>query len=292
MKGRRSSLLAGGLVVAVLVVFGATMEGVIASMDLYLRKLPIQPPGGRQVSSIPRETENWVAVGPDRVMSSEIVEVLGTQNYLSRDYREKNPPEGRDPYQIELHLAYYTGMIDTVPHVPERCFVGAGLQIGTSPRVVQIPLSMSGLLEDTSVPDRLRGEILTQRLPNRWSNAPGVRVRLPRGVMNTEMLVSEFTQQNGLSLWSGYFFVANGGLTPRAEGVRVLAFNLEQDYAYYLKVQFTMFGAESAEELAEVSGRLLDDLYGEIMRCVPDWVEVEAGRYPLPQAGTEAPGVG
>lgn len=26
-----------------------------------------------------------------------------------------------------MHIAYYTGMIDTVPHVPERCWGAAGL---------------------------------------------------------------------------------------------------------------------------------------------------------------------
>jgi len=67
---------------------------------------------------------------------------------------------------------------------------------------------------------------------------------------------------------------------PRAEGVRTLAFDLRSDYAYYLKVQFTSGAVSSSEELARQAGDLLEDLLPEIMRCVPDWIEVELGRYP------------
>ena len=45
----------------------------------------------------------------------------------------------------------------------------------------------------------------------------------------------------------------------------------------------------SAEELAQEASSLLGELLPEIMRCVPDWVEVESGRYP---ANNEGPGSG
>ena len=41
----------------------------------------------------------------------------------------------------------------------------------------------------------------------------------------------------------------------------------------------------SVEELVEQASLLLDDLIGEIMRCVPDWIEVELGHYPPPGGG-------
>jgi hypothetical protein len=74
-----------------------------------------------------------------------------------------------------------------------------------------------------------------------------------------------------------------------AEQVRLLAFNLTDDYAYYLKVQITSGGVESPQELASLAGSLLDDLLGEIMRCVPDWTEVRAGRYPPDHPRRAAP---
>jgi hypothetical protein len=83
----------------------------------------------------------------------------------------------------------------------------------------------------------------------------------------------------------GYFFVANGGHTDSALGVRRLAFRLTDRYAYYLKVQVGSGSVQSAEELAEVSSSLLHELLPEIMRCVPDWSAVEAGTWPPRRGG-------
>lgn len=62
--------------------------------------------------------------------------------------------------------------------------------------------------------------------------------------------------------------------------MRLLAFDLRSVYAYYLKIQVTSTSVSSGEELVARAGSLLSELMPEIMRCVPDWVEVEAGRYP------------
>ena len=87
-------------------------------------------------------------------------------------------------------------------------------------------------------------------------------------------------------------FIANGGLSTTAEGVRLLAFNLTDDYAYYLKVQFNSARATSPEELATQAGMLLDELFPDLMRCVPDWTKVVSGEYPSDnprRARTDAP---
>ena len=62
--------------------------------------------------------------------------------------------------------------------------------------------------------------------------------------------------------------------------MRSLAFDLTSDYAYYLKVQATCGTVDSKTEHAAVSASLIGELLPEIMRCVPDWIEVEAGAYP------------
>ena len=270
------------VVTLVLATAGLGMSWAINAYGFYLQKKPIEAPGGRTVASIPTETRNWIRVGSDRVEPPEVLEELGTSNYLTRSYEQKNAPEGERPERIELHLAYYTGMIDTVPHVPERCFVGGGLSIGEASAIYPVPLDSSGWIDDTSdaVPEDHEWPVFMARLDNRYSDAPGMRVRLPGDPNNLEMLITQFLGQGGGGFHSGYFFVANGGTKARAEDVRLLAFKLQDDYAFYLKVQFTSFTAGSPERLAELAGSLLDDLYAEIARCIPDWVEVEAGRYP------------
>ncbi|MEQ8769657.1 MAG: exosortase-associated EpsI family protein [Phycisphaerales bacterium] len=275
--------------VTVLGVLGASAIGMgaaIKAFGMHLQKKAIYPEGNRVVSNIPRETEGWIAVGPDRLESAEVLDTLGTQNYLNRSYRQKNPAEGERPERLELHLAYYTGMIDTVPHVPERCFVGGGLQQTNFAEVLDVPMDTSAWSVDDRVPAEFAGEsgaLYATRLGYEFASAPGSTVRLPRDVTPERplrMRVSSFQQPGGGSLHAGYFFIANGGTAPNANDVRKLAFDLTSDYAFYLKVQVTSATVDSPEELAAAAGDLLDGLLGEIMLCVPDWVEVRAGNYP------------
>ncbi len=289
MKNRSGSILAP--IVAGCVMLGSTVGiGVyIKYADLHMQKIPIYPEGNRQVSAIPTETEHWIRLGSDRISSTEIVEVLGTENYVSRNYILKESEGTKRPIVIDFHAAYYTGMIDTVPHVPERCFVGGGLQQSESSRNHVVSLDTKSWRVDKSVPPELAGlagELYSVRLSNnrKWTDAPGVRVRLPRDVTPETMITmrcSEFIVGEGQKLYSGYFFIANGGTRANANDVRTLAFNLSDDYAYYLKVQVNCSTAETMDEFLEYAGLILGDLIGEIMRCTPDWVQVQRGLYPI-----------
>lgn len=266
---------AGTIAVVIAFAVGAIgFERAISAYQLHLRKLPIYPPE-QFAGFVPRETEDWEQVGADKIESAEVLEELGTDNYLTRRYRLKADPST----VVELHAAYYTGQIDTVPHVPERCFVGGGLQIGSRTLEVPIPLDDSSWRLVDDAPEAYEGRVWTTRTSNRWSKRPGQRVPLPFDPQGLRLRVTEFVLPSGEPFYAGYFFLANGGAVASAEGVRLLAFQLDNDYAYYAKVQFT--GAVgSAEELGVLAGELLDDLFGDIMFCVPNWVEVAEGRYP------------
>ncbi len=291
--------------VALFVLLGSAVSlfGLIASAGFNLKKTPIYPRDNRQLSSIPADTENWTRLGSDRIESPDIVETLGTENYLTRTYVRRSDMSGETPMVIEFHAAYYTGGIDTVPHVPERCFVGGGLQQSKSSRVLDLDLGGSSWIVDRSVEPEFAGvdgAIYSVRLPNdtAFTDAPGLRVRLPRGVgpdSPFRIKCSEFSLPDGRAFYAGYFFIANGGTVASANGVRELAFDLSADYAYYLKVQVNSATVGSMEELAEVSAGLIDELIGEVMRCVPDWVEVQRGDFPEDRAegsGDADPGVG
>ncbi len=270
------------VLLAVLGLAGLGMGWSIRTLGLHLEKLPIYAPDGRTLSTLPRETENWIAVGPDRIEPVEVLDVLGTLNYVTRTYVEKNPPEGEPPRAVEFHAAYYTDQIDTVPHVPERCFVGGGLQQTAESTVIPMALDQSRWRPDPFAPEGT-DPVMSVRTSNRWSPAPGANVRLPGGIENIGLRTSGYNIPRQGELYAGYFFIANGGIATSAEQVRLLSFDLRNDYAYYLKVQFNspvMGRINSAEDLAAASGDLLSELLPDLMRCVPDWVEVQAGRYP------------
>lgn len=277
-----------------LVASAVGMGAAIRAGGIHLRKIPIYAPGDRQLSAIPAETPNWVRMGMDVTESPEVLEVLKTNNYVTRSYLKRGTGQGDvPPMVLEFHAAYYTGMIDTVPHVPERCFVGGGLQQTRASRVMDLTLAGESWAPDLTVPAELAGrsgQLYTVRLDNNsaYTDSPGRRVRLPRDVGPENPLrirASEYTLPGGRKYYAGYFFIANGGTAPNANDVRTLAFNLTDDYAYYLKVQVNSATVGSVEELVEEASGLLDELIGEIMRCVPDWVEVESGLYPPADAG-------
>lgn len=269
---------------------GLVLPFVVAWLGLVVFKSPIE--AEFKLTSLPAETTVFRQLGKDERFGKDIQETLGTENYISRLYVEKEPAPGVKPRAAELHMAYYTGTIDTVPHVSDRCMVGAGWSIVGGPWVVPIPLDHSRWIVDdaASADNKAAGvgaasgggesPIYSGRLsPN--SRAPGNRVRLPRGIENVQMRVIEFELPGtGKRMFAGYFFIANGGLTPSAENVRLLAYDLRSDYAYYLKVQLSSEQVTTAQELARVAADMLDELLPDLMQCVPDWTDVLRGDYP------------
>ena len=249
-------------------------QAVLKSQGVRLQKKAINPYPERTLGSIPLETRNWERIGTDRIESKEIEEVLGTSNYVSRVYIQKNPAQGADPMAIDLHAAYYTGMIDTVPHVPEVCIVGAGMQMSDISETVPLPVDTTRWTRDVDVPEEL-GEWYRTRT----ADGSG-RVRLPRKPQGLEMRVSQFDLGNDRTLRAGYFFVANGDWVAHAHGVRLLSFRLQEEYAYYMKVQFSSSSYDSNEAFAVGAASLLDDLFGDLMLCTPDWVDVKTGVHP------------
>ncbi len=279
MTGAASRILATGVAFMVLGASALSLGTIIKAQKLQLTKLPIQPQSGLKLHTLPAEfpiqKPRWVRVRPDEIVSAEAQEELGTENYVSRWYRRVNTEPDAPEMVVELHCAYYTGMIDTVPHVPERCMVGGGMESPASPTAVPVPLDVSRLVPDPDVPEG-QASLLMGRSAETQS-----RVRMPREIEGLQMMVAPFRDPSGRSeMWAGYFFIANGGVVASAYDVRLLAFKLQDEYAYYMKVQFLSPSVRSGEELAAVAAEMLNDLLPELMRRVPDWSEVEAGVYP------------
>jgi hypothetical protein len=261
---------------AILLGSAAALNGAVAMLKLHLRKKPIEV--DQKVHSLPTETKSWVRVGEDRVESAEMVEELGTTNYLNRRYRRVDSDTAGKPIDLELHLAYYTGMVDTVPHVPDRCLVGAGWSIAGGPYFPQVPLDLTQWSVDRDATTEFGSESSPIYRGRLWS---GLNVRMPKGIESLKINTSEYSfPGQDAKLTAGYFFIANGGVSSTPEGVRLLAFDLRSDYAFFLKVQITSMSATTASELGVIAGEFLQDMLPEIMQCVPDWIEVQRGNFP------------
>lgn len=282
MRAERGFRAAFIVACATLLAGAVGFRTVASAINAWLHKEPA--PLRSPLSTIPTTLGSWRAIGEDTALGDAMVEALGTTFYLNRNFAiDGDPSKG----VLQLHIAFYTGLIDRIPHIPERCFVAGGLiQLGV-PRVLPIALDRSAWREAAGPVNNATGEryaLATVRDPVTLRE---VEVHLPIG--DTEITVIEFQDpaRPDVRLIGGYFFIANGQLTPSAGGVRGLSYARTERYAYFCKVQFTgqyRGGDASFDKYQQQVADLLQRLLPHLMLRLPDWPEYEARS----QAGTSA----
>lgn len=298
------------LTFVLLVVLAAGMAVLPRYMDVYLRKLPVE--SRRHMREVGKDLPSWVQHGQDRQEAKDILKTLGTENTVTRVYVERNPPAGEPPLVFELHLAYYTGMVDTVPHVSDRCMVGGGWQPLTGSVVLPVPLDTSSWRRSLTMPKWFRGHPEAATLTEmRLANQGGTYVFLPFDLIaasdkdekkngSVEMRISDFVDpKSGDVSIIGHFFIANHQLTPSANVVRQLAFRPTDDYAYYVKVQVSaaVAGARDgrarrisdSKTMADAMSGFVSEVLPEVLLCLPDWVRLEADRREKKEQEKNAP---
>jgi hypothetical protein len=260
--------------VAMLGVGGLGLRVSMRLLDVYTRKEAV--PLRQDLGSLPTKLGQWQRIGDDQQMDAAMVESLGTDKYLTRSYAlEGDPAKG----VVSLHLAYYTGMIDTVPHIPERCWGAGGLvQLGDP---VILPLELPLL---SKVPDYSPTNVATGRqYPIAEVTDPVSlaveRVYLPVGDAAMTLTTFQDRRHPSTEQLGGYFFIANGRCTPTTFGVRGLAFNMTDRFAYYCKVQlsarYPVGDTPSAVAFKAQAEDFLAQLLPQLMRRLPDWPAVE-----------------
>jgi hypothetical protein len=274
--------------VALLVVFGvgfATIPIVIAQLEIYLRKEAV--PLAADLSTIPVPLGQWTRARSgegepikDGIFGAEMLESLGTDKYLDRKYQA-------DGEVLIVHVAYYTGMIDDVPHVPERCWDAAGLSQSMVATIFDVKVDFPGATTDGS-PINGATDRPYPRIESTDAVGNVVPIHLPVGDADgiVRMTVTEFENVRGdpsSRQVGGYFFIANGRIAPSARDVRFMAFDPSEKYAYYCKVQLSYSGRLVTGEpddavvkrFIEAAEDLLPRLIPEVMKCLPDWPAVE-----------------
>lgn len=260
----QGSAIRGFVIAVFLLAISAVIFQIGANyLNVILHKNPVYP--RKTFSLLPVETEHWKRDGKDIRFDAAGVEALGTEIYLSRLYFNKNkkmPP-------IQLHLAYYTGQVDAVPHVPDRCMVAGGfVPLTAEPLTLAMDIDQSEWFDDPS--ETLDGT------PYQVVAEQSDMVRLPFG--NFELRTTEFShpQIGDDHVFAGYFFVANGKATAYPSRIRLLAFDRSSQYAYYCKIQFTIRGDRefTIDQYVEIVSSFTSDMLPEIMKLLPDWAEV------------------
>ncbi len=273
----------------VLLLAAVFLNVAVGYMQLHFKKEPV--PLAHELGTIPNKIGPWVQVSQDQPLDGEMQDVLGTSKYIFRDYvnerivpgaqetarqkremmeNEHDPvakeklkkeyeeylPSIRHTFPnavISLSVTYYTGMVDTVAHVPDRCVTADGYE----------PSSY----ETTNWP-------IARDLPAHFkSNGDNIKLRF----INFE----DQTGRGNIPRSISYFFHVNGEFACSPLDVRSKLAELFERKAYYCKIE-TMTTIENSEESAKVQTDFLTGAMPEVLRCMPDW-DKEHGREPKAQ---------
>jgi hypothetical protein len=255
--------------VAIMVTSAVAFPVLIGRLEIYLRKEPV--PLRSALDSLPSRLGRWTMQGEDFEMTATMTEELGTDKHLTRVYRD---PSGDE---LTVHLAYYTGGIDDVPHVPERCFNAAGLTTLGSTIVEPLALEFADATATDIV--NLKTGRRYDRISVRHPVLGLVDVHLPIGDSQISIVEAKDPKNKRVTHVGGYFFIANNRYAARASGVKSIAYDPKERSAYYLKVQVTYQTNagpdEATREYLPIVEDLLDDLVPAVMQILPDWPELE-----------------
>ena len=229
---------------------------------------------------IPSKVGNWVQVSKDEPLDHAMQEVLGTKEFVFRDYVDSRLVEQADiewfadkstrerairladieaqhpEAVVKLAITYYTGLVDTVPHVPEKCYVADGFEPAVAPETRNETL---GVLADGT----------------------------PRKIAYRYIHFQDTTGSGRVDRDVAYLFHVNGRYEASNVGVRTELGNLFQRYGYFAKIEVMTTARSRADSTAEVRAAaqeksiaafndLLASMLPEVERCLPDWKKVTA----------------
>lgn len=246
----------GGVLLTATVGLGAMVQA--AELVLIKEAIPLR----LRLQQLPQEVGSWAMVREHPPLSADIVKTLGTDQYIVRDYQDANWPASRPGSYLTLHVAYYTGTPDTVPHVPDRCFVAGGVPPrGTLSRSLQLKSdAYEPVREGLWVAQSTLAERHEQPLPH----LP--QLELPATVFTFGDPNDPTRESNVL-----YFFVANGRFLSSPNEVRAYGLSPRDRYGYHCKVEVQLIGVADPRQAAERAEAFLSHMMPEIMSCLPDW---------------------
>ncbi|MEP0845461.1 MAG: hypothetical protein HRF50_01415 [Phycisphaerae bacterium] len=195
-------------------------------------------------------------------LTDEIVQNLGTTEYLDWHIVDKSVDRSSALYRARLFVTYYTGQPDLVPHNPKECLSAAGYTLARE------------TLANVEVP-----------LPGRAA------AHIPVSVLEFETPQrSRFVAGDGSGaaprLTVAYFFLANGTYVTTRDEVRVRTSSLFDRYAYYSKIELSFTDAAGAklatrdqtiEAIRPLLGKLMPVLLSEHYQ---EWEAIRTGQPP------------
>jgi hypothetical protein len=252
------------IVSAILLIAAIGLNTAVQSLKLSFRKQPV--PLQMPLKQIAPRFGPWVQVSADERLPHETEEALAANEYIFRDYVDsrlvpanvikqfEGQPAGERARMLEavrartpqavmnMAVTYYTGMVDTVAHIPDRCYVADGFSSSDTQTVRWACFSDRG--------DRAAAQFIHFE-----DDVPG------RGAVSRNV---------------AYFFHVNGRYTNDSIDVRTELQNLFQKHGYYAKIELLTVLKDRAAAAAVIDDFLKHAL-PEVEKSLPDWKKVKAG---------------
>lgn len=269
-----------------LLISAVGLNGAAQFLKLHFRKVAVPLPVkslSDESEGIPAQFGPWVQASIDEPLDPEVEGALGTRQYIIRQYvdtrldshgttiihgpTKKDRDDRLDDFRkfntvgvkgaslvpmLILHVTYYTGLVDTVAHIPERCYVASGFE-EVSKDVVSMP-------------------------------ADGFTDHKRRDVRFTLINFDDQTgQEHGVFV--AYFFQVNGKYTEDPIKVRETLQDLTEKYGYYAKIEvkavnYSPANPQTGGYRTAVTNAIKDFIgtaLPQIESRLPDWQRVKAG---------------
>lgn len=207
------------------------------------------------------------AIHKSRIQNRDILESLGTEEYLQWTLLDPNQPIDSPVRYCSVFITYYTGNPDMVPHVPDECYVGGGNR-RLSGEMIHIPVDF-----------KTQAKFPQQSSPLIVSELQGITNIGAQYVVFSRMETTSLIPiEHKFSVQ--YFFKANDEYAAsRTETRAILGKNFFNKYSYFSKVEWNFYGTDYSgriypdkQQTIEASQKLLSVLLPVLERDHwPDW---------------------
>jgi hypothetical protein len=236
--------------IGILAAWAAGLPIIEHIFGLYLKKEPI--PLKKSLDSLDEIGLGHYKVKKLKIQSEDVINTLGTQNYIQWLLEDTNSPADSPVRYCMLFITYYD-LPDIVPHVPEECYIGGGNE----------KLNSEGM----NLP--VQGEDFHKTIPVQC---------LVFGATEGQFLAE-------VKFPIFYLFNTDGVYTNSREETRVvLNKNIFSKYSYFSKVEWKFFNSNQfsatvypdKDEAVKASKRLLAVILPKLEKeHWPDWEKLK-----------------
>ncbi|NLF31288.1 MAG: hypothetical protein GX591_10430 [Planctomycetes bacterium] len=194
-------------------------------------------------------TQGSIVRGEEQ-LTDDIVKVLGTEKFIGWWYLDRQRSTASSAVIVRFHMAYYTGLLDAAPHVPENCQVAGG-RLPDEKHTMQVVWTVGDL-------------------PEAWSGWREVTVRRAAFV----------DPGDPNPVFSYYVFSANGQPMWDRNQVRGRMSDPWEKHCYYMKIEVSALRSNgqplTPEESDEICGAFFADALPLALQHVATAADLEA----------------